>query len=675
MKSLNILGFASLGLLALTACEGGDLYEVAAPDWIAERADSIANSKTPEEEPLEGMMEDVYTIGKTDFTSGWWADFSKYYVIPQGEVWNAVFNVNINPSASNTYKNFALIICSDAERGGAGYVEYGAIRFDHQPSGNSEWGDHIDRSCVESTLTFGSDTDAGVDKLGGKCTLTIDRTDGGLFVKMTNGTVTKTYKHPGALENLNADPADENISCFLVVEGSYIEFKETNIEPTGGCTSALDKQPVALTLANVPEQVLVGTPLEEALVKVTARVEFEEGVAKDVSLEDLYVEAIPGLMDECGTKTLVAIYNKTFKGVNCDKPVMATAQFEVVSDITPYTTKVCFPTPVVLGLEDNTTPWWTYHTENIKVDSRQTAIVNFTNYSNCINNWHNFCIVLNREDLSEYGVVRADAFGWGTMWDGNTLLQTIVSWTDWDAWRMAMDGAKVTAKITNNGDGTADVVADMLGNDGVLYQVQYLGLTGIEKDNLYFRFVSEGSHLVFDTAESYTSVVYPTPAILGAEDNTTGFWGAHTDNVKVEAFHTVISTFTNFTTGENNWNNFCVVLNGEDVAREYGVVRADNHGWGSMYDGNEALEKEGTQGDWDVWRPAMDGAKVTVKIYNDGNGKANIDIEMVGNNGETYTQFYHNLLVDSNDLYFRYTVDGCHLVFDQPTASRKRARH
>ena len=78
-----------------------------------------------------------------------------------------MFNLNINPSATNTYKNFALVITHDVDRGGTGYTEYGAIRFDNQPRGNSEWGDHIDRSCVPSNLTFETDTDKGVDKLGG----------------------------------------------------------------------------------------------------------------------------------------------------------------------------------------------------------------------------------------------------------------------------------------------------------------------------------------------------------------------------------------------------------------------------------------------------------------------------------------------------------------------------
>ncbi len=81
-----------------------------------------------------------------------------------------------------------------------GYTEYGAIRFDNQPSGNSEWGDHIDRSYVQSNLTFETDTDKGVDKLGGKVTLTVDRSRVDTFmVKITNGTVTKTYIQPSKI--------------------------------------------------------------------------------------------------------------------------------------------------------------------------------------------------------------------------------------------------------------------------------------------------------------------------------------------------------------------------------------------------------------------------------------------------------------------------------------------
>ena len=337
MKHLNKLAsvfcMAAMGLTALTGCEGSDMYSVNSPDWLSEKIDSIEKSKVSTEEVLVGMNEDVYTVGNTDFSSGFWSSFSKYYVVQDNQKWNAVFNLNINPSATNTYKNFALIITNDVDRGGTGYTEYGAIRFDNQPSGNSEWGDHIDRSCVQSNLTFETDTDKGVDKLGGKVTLTVDRSRVDTFmVKITNGTVTKTYIQPSKIANLNADESNTNIRCFLVPEGSFIDFQQSNVEPIGGYTSAQDKAPVSMVLNNVPAEVDKGTTLEEAMQNVSATVTFEEGVTKVIPASELLFSAIND-MDEVGEKTLIAIYNKTFKGENAATPIVANAKFNVVAGI------------------------------------------------------------------------------------------------------------------------------------------------------------------------------------------------------------------------------------------------------------------------------------------------------------------------------------------------------
>ena len=341
MKHLNKLAsvfcVAAMALTAMTGCEGSDMFSVNSPDWLSEKIDSIEKSKVSTEEVLVGMNEDVYTVGNTDFSSGFWTSFSKYYVVQDNQKWNAVFNLNINPSATNTYKNFALIITNDVDRGGTGYTEYGAIRFDNQPSGNSEWGDHIDRSFVQSNLTFETDTDKGVDKLGGKVTLTVDRSRVDTFmVKITNGTVTKTYIQPSKIANLNADESNTNIRCFLVPEGSFIDFQQSNVEPIGGYTSALDKAPVSMVLNNVPAEVDKGTTLEEAMQNVSATVTFEEGVTKVIPASELLFSAIND-MDEVGEKTLIAIYNKTFKGENAATPIVANAKFNVVAGIKTIT--------------------------------------------------------------------------------------------------------------------------------------------------------------------------------------------------------------------------------------------------------------------------------------------------------------------------------------------------
>ena len=612
-KIATVICSAALSLLTLTGCEGGDLFSINAPDWLSSKADSIAaeKAKNQGDDVIEGMEEDVYTVGATDYSTGWWAQFSKYYQIPEGGKWIAQFNLNINPSASNTYKNFAMIITNDEDRGAGNYKEYGAIRYDYQPNGNSEWGDYIDRSLASSDLEFATDTDTGVDKLGGKVTLTIDRTNGGLVVTMTNGVVTKTYNQTSALVNLNAD---------------------ASIEPIGGFTSKEDKQPLSMTLNGVPKKVLQGTEAADAFANVTATVQFEQGVSKEVTAKDLTFQAIPN-MDQLGSKTLVAVYNKTYKG-EAANPIIAYASFQVVDKM--YTS---------IGATDNTTAFWGAHSENIKVGAKETFVSRFTNYTNGQNNWNNFCVVLCAADNSEYAVVRADNYGWGAGYENNAALELSGGQSDWGAWLKAMDGAKVTTYVTNHGNGSADVKAVMVGNNGVTYTQEYKGIK-INSDDFYFRFTVDGSHLEFDD-------------VVGAEDNSTAFWGAHSQDFNVPSGYTVSTRIKNFTNLQNNWNNFCVVLT-SDGTNEYGVVRADNYGWGDSYG---ACTPSGGQSDWGAWLKAMDEAMVTVSVTNKG-GSADVKCVMAGSDGKTYKQDYIGISPISSDLYFRFTVDGSHLIFE-----------
>ena len=638
MKYLNKIATAfcaaALGLMALTSCEGSDLYSINGPDWMASKIDSIANAKSQggDEEEIEGMEEDVYTIGATDFSTGWWAVFSKYYQIPEGGKWIAQFNLNINPSASNTYKNYALIICNDEDRGAANYKEYGAIRYDYQPSGNSEWGDYIDRSLATSTLEFATDTDSGVDQLGGKVTLTIDRTSGGLIVTMTNGKVTKTYTQTSALVNLNADESNTTIRAFLVPEGSYIDFLGSTIEPIGGFTSKEDKQPLSMTLNGVPKKVLLGSTVEEAFANVTATVQFEQGVSKDIPAAELSFQTIPD-MNSLGKKTLMAAYAKTFKG-EAANPVIGAAEFTVVDKL--YTS---------IGATDNSTAFWGDHSEMMKVAPGETFVTRFTNYSNGQNNWNNFVVVLTKANADEYAVVRADNYGWGAGYDACTPSG---GQSDWGAWLAAMDGAKVTTAVTNNGDGTADVQAVMLGTNGVNYVQEYKGIAIDDPDDFYFHFTVDGSHIEFDD-------------VIGAEDNSTAFWGAHSVDFIVPEGKTVTTRIKNFSNLQNNWNNTCVVLT-SDGTSEYAVVRADNYGWGAGYDNNPNLITSGGQADWGAWLAAMDDAYMTISVTNHGTS-ADVKMVMVGNDGVTYNQDYTGIAI-SNDLLFRFTVDGSHLIFE-----------
>lgn len=632
-KLATVICSAALSLLTLTGCEGGDLFSINAPDWLSSKADSIAaeKAKNQGDDVIEGMEEDVYTIGATDYSTGWWAQFSKYYQIKDGEKWIAQFNLNINPNATNTYKNFAMIITNDEDRGAANYKEYGAIRYDYQPSGNSEWGDYIDRSLASSDLEFATDTDAGVDKLGGKVTLTVDRTSGGLVVTMTNDVVTKTYNQTSALTNLNADASNGTIRCFLVPEGSYISFLGSTIEPIGGFTSREDKLPLSMTLNGVPKKILQGTTLEEAFANVTATVQFEQEVSATIAAKDLTVQAVPD-MNSLGKKMLVAAYAKTYKG-EAASPVIATAEFEVVDKM--YTS---------VGATDNSTAWWGAHSENIKVGPKETFVSTFTNYTSGANNWNNFVVVLCKADNTEYAVVRADNYGWGDGYAAST--QVCDNGDNWGAWLAAMDGAKVTTYVTNNGDGTADVKAVIEGNDGNTYKQEYNGINTVDPNDFYFRFTVDGCHLEFDN-------------VVGEEDNSTAWWTAHSADWTVPVGRTYSVRFKHFTNGAANWNTVDVVLTRQDNS-EYAVLRSDNYGWGDSY---AACTPSGGQTDWAAWLAAIDDAYVTASVTNHGS-TADVKLVFEGNDGETYYQSYTGLPIEGNNFRFRFTIEGGHIVFE-----------
>lgn len=164
--------------------------------------------------------------------------------------------------------------------------------------------------------------------------------------------------------------------------------------------------------------------------------------------------------------------------------------------------------------------------------------------------------------------------------------------------------------------------------------------------------------------KSKATQVSITPSVLGAEDNTSGWWSMHTNDVKVPAGETYVAKFTNYSSLAGNWNNFVVVLRKADLS-EYAVVRADNYGWGAGYDGNANLVNSGGQADWGAWLAAMNGAKVEVYVTNCNNGTADVQAIMHGTDGVDYIQYYLGIsTIDPEDLGFAFTVDGCHMVFE-----------
>ena len=590
------LCMAALGVMALTGCEGADQYGIDSPDWIKNKIDSINAAKNAgNEETWTDLNDDVYTIGNTDFSTGFWQSFSKYYQIPAGQVWHAVFNLNINPKEELYFKNFALVVTNDVDRGATGYKEYGVFRYDFTNDStkyNSQWGDYLWFKYASCNNPMSPDADnkdaANLQKLGGQVKLSVDRTNPDTFkIKITNGTVTKTLEEPYRLPNFNADASNDNIRCFLVPEGSYINFLSSNIKPIGGYTSAADKQPVSMVLNKIPDEVQLNANLDEAMAGVSATVTYEEGVTKVIPAAQLYFVSTPDLTTE-GTKNLVVVYDKTFKGEAAAKPISATATFKVVQQIA-----------------------------SIKI-TKQPA----------------------RNTYYFYKSAATEGMGDRTMAFDPT-------------------GMEVTATYSNGETGVLD-------NSKLKYSA--IAASAGKKAVTISTANGKEAKLMVTVKESASSAAAFTPNLVGLEDNTTEWWTAFSNDVKVPAGETRSFSFTNYTDGKNNWDNFVTILRKADKS-EYGVVRADNYGWGNGYD---ACQHDGTAGaDWASWLAAMNGAKVTVYVTNCNNGTADVQAIMKGTDGKTYTQYYLGInTVDPADLYVAFTADHCHLVVGAAGAKR-----
>jgi hypothetical protein len=216
-----------------------------------------------------------------------------------------------------------------------------------------------------------------------------------------------------------------------------------------------------------------------------------------------------------------------------------------------------------------------------------------------------------------------------------------------------MNGAKVTTYVTNNGNGTADVKFDIVGSDNQSYTQTYTGITVSDPNDFYMSFTIEKSHIEFDD-------------VVGAEDNSSPFFGARSSLIQIPSGKTYTRRFTNYSAGgTNNWENYLVVLSKGDLSLgadgEYAVLRADNFGWGNGYGTCTATC---SHTDWDAWRNALNGATVTVSVTNNGS-TADVKCVSEGVDGNTYTQTYTGIsTIVAGDLWMSFTIEKAHIVFE-----------
>lgn len=177
-----------------------------------------------------------------------------------------------------------------------------------------------------------------------------------------------------------------------------------------------------------------------------------------------------------------------------------------------------------------------------------------------------------------------------------------------------------------------------------------------------------------------TVVVDITRALVGAEDNTTGWWGDWSQSFEIPAGRLLHLEFINYGAKVETWNNWNLVFattpgHSTDDNPDYAerlVLRADHYGWGAGWD--IALDKNyiddvelADYGDafWADFKEKMDGAYVVMEIDRSPLGVTFITVEAQAKDGSVVSKTYNFPLNDSI-IYAFLTTDSSH--FDMQKA-------
>ena len=321
-----------------------------------------------------------------------------------------------------------------------------------------------------------------------------------------------------------------------------------------------------------------------------------------------------------------------------------------------------------VGNPDNSSGFWGDHSNYFRIPADGSIVLNFKNYSSTANNWNNWVLGITTDDdregsdYSEYLILRADLYGWGNSYGAGSW--TSEGYDDWDAFRTNMNGADVTITITRNGS-VCTVSATATCQNGHTYTETFVADIGNDKDPIRSFLTVDGCYLEMNKNKCGASKpVTVTKTTVGNSDNSSGFWGDHSDYFTIPAGWNLALSFTNYSSTANNWNNWVLGITTDDDREgsnysEYLILRADLYGWGNSY-GAGSWTSEGYD-DWDAFRTNMDGAVVNMNIQRNGS-VCTVTAKASCQNGHVYTEtFTADIDNDSENIRAFLTVDGCHL--------------
>ena len=184
----------------------------------------------------------------------------------------------------------------------------------------------------------------------------------------------------------------------------------------------------------------------------------------------------------------------------------------------------------------------------------------------------------------------------------------------------------------------------------------------------FFRYALLSAMAMFSTAAMADTT------LVGAEDNTTGWWSAFSDYYTIEPNKTLTLKFQNFSSKANNWSNWLAVVTndadrGADGYSEYVVLRADNYAWqyglntgpDSTHDWYTSLT---SNFNWDIFADEMDGSTVEMTIMR-SNAVVTIHADITAASGNQYfEEFVINCGDGTQNVRAFLTTENGHLVID-----------
>ena len=564
-KLASVFCMAAMGLTALTGCEGSDMFSVNGPDWLSEKIDSIANSNKGTAPTISPTTLGATDNSDTWWTSHLDADIkiesNKSYSTTFTNYTSGANNYNnyvvvLRKADKTEY----CCLRSDDYGWGDSFAS-----CTHSNSASADWGAwlaQMNGAKVTVTVTnYGDNTADVVAEVTGTEGLTstqkylgipvesadlyLDFTTDGchyVFDKAEMDVADLKDQQPESMELVNV-PAEVDKGTSVKDFTSTLKAKVTYSDGAIKDVDASDLEFVVVPdMETVGEKYVVATLKKTLLGKtadktISANAKFNivagiksitvtkapehttyyffnssafEGEGRTLTFDPTgmevtakYVEGEDAVLDNSKLtfSAIPATVGKHEVTITTENGRKTTVEVNVAES----KLVAANPTPSVVGATDNSSAFWTEFSDDIKIPAGQTLEYGFTNYTDAAANWHNFCVILRQASLTEYVVVRADNYGWTYDNSGPYGYKDCTpsgGQADWAAWLAAMNGAKCKVYITNNNNGRADIQMTMLGNDGVTYTQSYLGISGIDVNDLQSALTVENAHVVFNSVAS-----------------------------------------------------------------------------------------------------------------------------------------------------------------------------